>query len=209
MNYSEKSDEEMESIINPKDFLTNDILHHLFSNGFIHDEKSITPNNLCMVQGDLFFIDNSVITFMLESLDSMKDALSNDELGVANTTEKKQLIKMLQGMKKMLNNKPFQPALILTSYSSGVSYCGTYKEQFLIDNVMSFYFKHGTGGISDIYMVGIVEDTVFNPNENSFVSAAGKLANALNSMVFPDNKRNIFPIALFRKLNAEDVKKDI
>jgi hypothetical protein len=97
------------------------------------------------------------------------------------------------------------PSSFILHVADGSSICGTLKDSGLEESITSYYFKHGTHGIADIWILGIKEisSAPFGFVTNDFLNATRNAATFLNSMLFPAESSKATPIALFRKLGPK------
>lgn len=94
------------------------------------------------------------------------------------------------------------PSAFLLQASDGLQIAGTLKETGMEEPISTYYFKHGTAGLSDVYLVGIKEipSPAFTiPGEQLF-GAGQQAAQALCDLLFPKDAIRVTPIAMFRKL---------
>jgi hypothetical protein len=65
-----------------------------------------------------------------------------------------------------------------------------------------YYVKHGTAGLSDVYLIGIKEipTAAVTLGEGHLMAAGQGAAQFLRSVMFPEDAMRVTPIALFRKL---------
>lgn len=79
---------------------------------------------------------------------------------------------------------------------------GTIKESGMEEPISSYYFKHGTAGLADVYLVGIKETPTlsFSLPNTQLMGAGQQAAQALSDLVFPPEAIRVTPIALFREL---------
>jgi hypothetical protein len=79
---------------------------------------------------------------------------------------------------------------------------GTIKEAGMEEPISTYYVKHGTAGLSSVYLVGIKEipSPAFVLPEGPLISGAHAAAQALSDMMFPKDTIRVTPLALFRKL---------
>jgi len=94
------------------------------------------------------------------------------------------------------------PSAFILQTSEGTQVVGTIKEAGMEEAISNYYFKHGTAGLSDVYMVGVKEvpSSSFKLPDSQLFSAGQQMAQALSDMLFPPDAIRITPIALFRKL---------
>jgi hypothetical protein len=179
----------------PHDTIINDVLFFLKENGYIESNPdNFVHNKLCLVSGELYFIDNSIIEMMIDNVSNFKDYIPKDD-----KFNLRQIDSMAKTMKKMISHKPFQPTFVLTNEFG--DYCGTYKDNYLHEPLMSFFLKHGLRGLDQIHVVGLYEESVYHNNLNDFLVGADAFASALGSLIFPPTRQIIYPLAIFRDIS--------
>lgn len=111
---------------------------------------------------------------------------------------------MAQGFRliKTAFSKIDLPSAFLLRTIDGVQVAGTIKESGMEEPISTYYFKHGTAGLSDVFMVGIKEvpSLSFTLPDTQMLGAAQVAAQALSDMLFPSEAIRVTPLALFRKL---------
>jgi hypothetical protein len=68
--------------------------------------------------------------------------------------------------------------------------------------ITSYYFRHGTAGLADVYLIGIKETPTkkFITPSNQFIGIAQQGAQMLSDLLFPSDAIRVTPVTLFRKL---------
>lgn len=184
-------------IIDPHDLITTDVLSHLMENALVHtDLKKAPHSSLVLANGTLIFADRYMLEVGIKAIEIggiIKRKPKTDE-------EKAQAI----GMRflKEFFSKFEMPSAFLLQQNDRTQVAGTIKESGMEEPISTYYFKHGTAGLSNVYMIGIKEipSPGFALSEMQLLGAAQGAAQTLSDLMFPPEAIRVTPIALFRKL---------
>jgi hypothetical protein len=184
-------------IIDPHDVITTDVLSSLMSEGRINTNISTSPHgSLVIIQGTLVFVDK----YMIE-LAAVAFEIASKSSKKPKTQEERLQMQGLQMIKAVFSRLDLPSAFLLRA-NDGVQVAGTIKESGMEEPISTYYFKHGTAGLSDVYMIGIKEvpSLSFKLPDTQLLGAGQQAAQALSDMLFPPEAIRVTPIALFRKL---------
>jgi hypothetical protein len=184
--------------LNPHDIVAADVLASLMSTQRVNHDVTKAPNgSLVIAHGTLVFIDRS----MLE--------LGKTAFGMAMEVERKkpkhqrnaeaiQNADLIEGFL----GKIVIPSAFLLRADGGPLVGGTIKDEGMEEPITSYYFKHGTAGLSGVHMVGIKESAslAFTVPGTQLFAAGQQAAQVLSDLLFPKSAVRVTPIALFRKL---------
>jgi hypothetical protein len=94
------------------------------------------------------------------------------------------------------------PSAFQMRTNTGTLIVGTIKEADMEEPIPVYYVKHGTAGLSDVYLIGIKEcpSEDVTLGQGDFMSAGQTAAEVLKTIMFPIGAMRVTPIALFRKL---------
>jgi len=94
------------------------------------------------------------------------------------------------------------PSTFLLRSNDGLLVGGTIKEAGMEEPISTYYFKHGTSGLADVYVICIkvVPSPSFVLPNTQLVGAGQIFAQALSDLLFPPGAIRVTPIAIFRKL---------
>lgn len=179
------------------DTVTSDVLSTLLGSGRVAKDAATAPHgSLIMVSGTLVFIDKSISELGATVFNSViGGSIDPALLGMSDTDNS-----MLHFLRDFLSGVAFPSAFMLQSQKA--KFVGTLKDSGMEEPIPSYYFKHGSAGLSDVYLVGIKEEpnpTVTMP-ANPMIEAGQGVAQSLSEMLFPPDAKRVTPIALFRKL---------
>ena len=182
----------------PHDMATTDVLAYFVENDYIKDFETASNGDLVILQGAINFIDKNILETAMLSLDVVKD-LVQSSFPVVSKTQKGQMQKILKMSTDMLKKAPFNSLYFLTSNEIVIS--GTIKEQYLDEPISSYYLKHGSSNLPDVYVVGIKEipGTESSFSNDSLIGFSQTLSKAINQLVFPSETIKVTPLAIFRK----------
>ena len=184
-------------IIDPHDLITTDVLSHLVTNNRINENIKTAPHHaLVLTQGVLTFVDKYMIEMAVAawevSANLLKHSISPEQEALANTAR----------LMKGLFTKFAIPSAFFLRCQDGVQAAGTIKEQALEEPISTYYFKHGIGGLADVYLVGIKE-TPSSANilpDAQLLGVVQQMAQGLSELIFDPGAIRITPIAIFRKI---------
>lgn len=185
-------------VIDPHDLLTTDVLSSLRSGGRFNEDIVGAPHGtLVLAQGTLVLVDRSmlqlaVVILEAEAANKMRAAKTPAQRAEAQTL--KQIIPFM--------SKIDLPSGFVLRISDGLDIAGTLKDSGMEEPISTYYFKHGTAGLSSVYLVGIKETPNYSfvlPSQQ-IMGASQAAAEALRNMMFPPGSTMVTPIALFREI---------
>jgi hypothetical protein len=99
-------------------------------------------------------------------------------------------------------SKPVLPSAFLLHMPSGLQIAGTIKDSGMEEPISGYYFKHGTAGLAEVYVVGIKEvpSGTFSLPQTQLIGAGKQAAQVLSNLLFPTEAIRVTPLALFSKL---------
>jgi hypothetical protein len=138
---------------------------------------------------------------MLELAVVVLEAEAERQKKAARTQAERQ---QAQGLKQVLPflSKITLPSGFLLRTADGTNIAGTLKENGMEEPISTYYFKHGTAGLSAVHLIGIKEIPAysFTLSNEQMIGAGQAAAEALRNMMFPPNAIMVTPIALFREI---------
>lgn len=184
--------------IDPHDIITTDVLVFLQGTGRLEADIDVAPHGSLMIaSGTIVFVDRGVLSladlvFELEIVAKRK---------AARTPAEKSEVAQLELVRKFLAKLDL-PSGFLLQTQDGVQVAGTIKESGMEEPISTYYFKHGSAGLSDVYLIAIKEAPTYSFTlPNTQLIGAGQIAvQALADMLFPPQAIKVTPVALFRKL---------
>jgi hypothetical protein len=184
-------------IIDPHDLITTDVLSYLVNAGRITTTITEAPHgSLAIAQGTLVFVDKYMIELAATAFEiAMKPARK------PKSQEEKARWLGFQVIQKFFS-KIGLPSAFLLQTSDGAQVAGTIKDSGMEEPISTYYFKHGTSGLSEVFLIGIKEvpSPSFKLPDTQLLGAGQEAAQALSDMLFPPQAIRVTPIALFRKL---------
>ncbi len=184
--------------IDPHDLIVTDVLSFLVANGHaVDDVAKASHGSLVILKGTVVFVDRLIAEVAMLAFDGM----SSSQNTKPKTAEEKATLQGLKALKEVLQKIPIPSAFILQT-ADEVQVVGTIKEAGMEENISNYYFKHGTAGLADVFMIGIkeVSSPSFALPDTQLIGAGQLMAQALSDMLFPPEAIRVTPIALFRKL---------
>lgn len=183
--------------IDPDDVIAVDVLARLKESGILREDIEGAPNSsLIMASGILLFIDRHMLEMAVIGL----DAALEQEKRKPKQQQNKEMLAIYPLVKKFVASMVLPSAFMLETAAGKI--VGTIKEDGMEEPIPSYYFKHGTAGLSGVYVIGIKEQpslTVSLPNTD-LIGIGRSVAQALTTLMFPEDAIRITPIALFRKI---------
>ena len=185
-------------VINPHDVVTTDVLAFLSGKSLLQKDVGLAPHgSLIVAQGTLCFLDKLMIEL----------AVASFEMTVKQEMAKPKAQRDMLSIQTMNFVIPFLSKLIVPSAflletDDGVQLAGTLKDEGMQEPISTYYFKHGTGGLGQTFVIGIKEEASVGLTliDEQFFGASQLAAQALSAMFFPAGSIKLTPIALFRKL---------
>lgn len=182
-------------VIDPHDVITTDVLSFLQSNELINTDIDGAPHgSLVLAQGTLVFADRHMLELAIVVFDNMVA----DEERKPRSQQNKATIQGYKFIKNFLAKIPLPSAFLLQTHH-GIQIAGTIKEAGMEEPISTYYFKHGTAGLSNVYMIGIKEmpSPSFTLPNTQLMGAGQQAAQALTDMLFPPEAIKVTLIALF------------
>lgn len=197
-----KSSKEVQSIakriIDPHDVITSDVITYLVRDKEINSDIDTAPNGaLILVRGTVGFIEHSMAEMAIVA---MKATLPQMKKGNKSLQERESAQGIELGIK--LLEKVKLPSAFTFKTESGVEVVGTIKEDGMEEPIVTYYFKHGTAGLANVYLVGIKETPASAEilPRTDFIGMGRLAAQGLADFLFPSSSVRVTPIALFRSL---------
>jgi hypothetical protein len=185
-------------VFNPHDLVTVDVLSNLITDNRIHKDLQAAPHGgLVMARGTLVWMDRHMLELSLAAVDLLlgqAPAAGANVPGLPNFNA----ITFVKGFLAKLA----LPSAFLLLADSGFQVAGTIKDEGLEEPITTYYFKHGTAGLSDVHLVGIKEvpsPSVAVPGAQ-LLGVGQQAAQGLSDLLFPKDAFRVTPVALFRKL---------
>ena len=187
------SKEERKEIINPHDAATADVLSKLIDIA----KNSENPNVLILKGGKITFLDQNLLKIIFDSF----ELLDFIPLPKKEKKEVKQIKKMVNAIKKLVDNAPILPAFIFLT-DNGQVYGGTLKENFLSEPIVSYYFKHQNKWLEDVSLVAIKENAnnTYVFSDDHLMNIVGPYLEILSRIVFPERTVKVTPIAILKRV---------
>ncbi|HZP81287.1 MAG TPA: hypothetical protein VFB21_06600 [Chthonomonadaceae bacterium] len=185
-------------VIDPHDVITTDVLSFLTEREQIQDNVTDAPHGaLIVAQGTLVFVDRSIVELAVFAFEVMLKEEESKPKGQRNLLQ-------IQSLRPVINflQKLSIPSAFLLQMKDGTQVAGTIKEDGMQEPIAGYYFKHGTAGLADVYLIGIKElpSEAFQLPDSQFMGAGQQAAQLLSNMLFPPEALRVTPVAMFRKL---------
>jgi hypothetical protein len=175
-----------------------DLIAALLDSDRVQRDLNAAPHGaLVFAQGTLVWVDRHLLELArtaFEVLISQEEARPAPQRNLAN-------LQGLRFVKAFLEKMPLPSAFLLET-TDGRSVAGTIKDEGMEEPIATYYFKHGTAGLGDVYLLGIKElpSTSFVLPSTQLFGAGQQAAQALGDMLFPKGAVRVTPVALFRAL---------
>lgn len=189
--------------IDPHELITTDVLSNLVESNFIYQNPKSAPHgSLVIEKGTVVFADRHI----LELTSLAFDAVISEQMDL-NEGERDNTVIQAAKLMKAMAEKIQLPSAFFLQTENDLLITGTIKDAGMEEPISTYYFKHGTSGLSDVYVAGIkeVSSKKFSLPATDLIAGSQQMAEAMNNMLFPPDAIKVTPIALFRKL--EPVKK--
>jgi hypothetical protein len=183
--------------IDPADLIPSDVLSSLQDGAFIRTDVAAAPHGaLIQAKGTIVFADrhilemSAVVFQSLIAAEKQKPKNKQDAEALSSYT-------MIEGL---MHKVPLPSAFILQT--SDVQIAGTLKDEGMVEPISTYYFRHGTHGLSDVYVIGIKEIPAASVTlpPTAFLTAAQQTAEALTTFLIPADAIRVTPLAFYRKL---------
>ncbi|BDI28022.1 hypothetical protein CCAX7_000730 [Capsulimonas corticalis] len=186
-------------IVDPHDLITTEVLSYFTENDVIAESiLEGTHGQLVITKGTLGFVDKSMIeigtiTFKM-SAETLMSKVNKTAADRAELEQMKVLIALLE--------KVQIPSAFQLNINGNFIVVGTIKDDGMQEPISSYYYKYGTSGLSDVYLIGIKEiptPSLAMPSTPLLVASQGA-AEALSTLLFHEDAIRVTPIAMFRRL---------
>ena len=185
-------------VLVPHDVTTTDVLAFLTGKGRVNHDVVAAPHGaLIIAQGTVVFVDSSMGELALSAFREIARA----ERSKTKAQQNASLIHEQKVALAMFEKVTFPSGFFLAT-EEGIQIVGVIKDDGMEETIPSYYFKHGTSGLTDVYVVGIKEiptDNFALPDEG-LIGVGQYAAQAMSNVLFPANAIRVTPIALFRAL---------
>ncbi len=188
----------LRNVSDPHDIIITDVLRQLVKDNRFHENVGNAPDGaLVLEQGSLVFVDGSILRMASPIIEALlvqqrkKPRRERDEAAL-------HAMEMVRG----LLDKISVPSAYLFKTRSGVLVAGTLRDEGMVEPISMYHFKHGTTGLSGIYLVGIKEMPTggWDLPSTPLIGASQQFAVELGKLVFPPEAIRLTPLAMFRKL---------
>lgn len=193
--------ESTKNVLDPHDVVTTDVLTYLKENERLaSDVASASHGQLVLVDGTVTFIDRSMVRLVISSGSRMVAAEKQKPRAKRNGT----MIDNYENAVAALNAVEIPSAFLLRT-DDDLHVVGTIKDAGMQEPIATYYFKHGSSGLSQVYLIGIKEVPTLTPPllfgvPPTLMEGTRELAQALSVLLFPQHAVRVSPLALFRRL---------
>ena len=185
-------------IIDPHDIITTDVLSQMQADGrFNTDVENAAHGSVFISQGTLLLIDRSMLDLGVAVLKNQAE----EDGRAARTPAQKNAVRSQKQVIQLLGSLDLPSGFLLRT-PEGINIVGTLKESGMDEPISTYYFKHGTAGLAEVFLVGIKEvpsPSVTLPSQQ-IIGAGQAAAGALRLVMFPPDAITATPIALFREI---------
>lgn len=185
--------------IDPADLIQSDVLSSLQDGSFIRTDILGAPHgSLIQAKGTIVFADKHI----LEMSSVVFQSLIATERQKPKNKQDRDALNSYSMIEGLLHKVPLPSAFVLQT--SDCQIAGTLKDEGMVEPISSYYFRHGTHGLSDVYVIGIKEiptESVTLP-QTAFLTAAQQTAQALTTFLIPEDAIRVTPLVFYRKLTS-------
>ena len=193
---TEETQETFKQVLDPHDTAVNDVLAYFRENGFLlEDVENAPPGSLILAKGVLNFADGIMLRAVISNLTSLPPTM----MGIDDNPDSTVLLALVGSMFSELS----LPSVFLLE-TQDTTITGTLKSSGLQEPVSSYYFKQGSSGLADVYLIGIKDHIVpagLSARSDLF-GATQQIAEGLSNMILPQDALRVLPLAMFRILRS-------
>ena len=185
-------------VIDPHDLTATDVFIQLRANNRFNENAKAAPHgSLILASGTLLLIDRT----MLEMATAVLDSQAKEASRTAKTPSEKNAARAQQSLIPIMKTLSL-PSGFLLHTADGLDIVGTVKETGMEEPISTYYFKHGTAGLAQVYLIGIKEQSslAITLSAGKLIGMAQAAAAGLQQMMFPDGAITVTPIAIFREI---------
>jgi hypothetical protein len=186
--------------IDPHDLITTDVLTSLQDGSFLRTDVANAPHgSLVQAQGTIVFADRHI----LEMASSVFQGLAATEKQKPRSKQDHATLNTYSFIDNFFKKIPLPSAFILQDLN-GVQLVGTIKDEGMEEPISTYYFRHGTHGLSDVFLIGIKEiaTPTFTLPNTLVLGAAQQASQGLSEFLFPPDALRVTPLALYRKFTS-------
>jgi hypothetical protein len=184
--------------VDPHDLLVIDVLAELMGSGRVQDDPHrATHGALVHARGSIGFIDRTMLLIAASSLGFSVEDPSTRPRGKRESDESRNARALKKSLETML-----MPSCFLLRCDDGTALVGTVKDNGMEEPISSYYFRHGSLGLSEVHLVGLVEHPSPSdlPLEGPLIATSQVAADALSAMVLPVDGVRVTPLVLYREV---------
>lgn len=185
-------------VIDPHDVVTTDVLSYLVGNQRISsDYYDASSGDMVLIKGTIVFIDQLMLECAMVGYDLEVEQYKRLPKKDIDQT----VLRNMEAVKRVLDKFKLPSAFLLHSGNADLI-GGIIKDVGMEESIPTYYIKHGTNGLSDVYLVAIkeVSTPAFTLPADQMFGVAQQIAQALCTLVFPADAQMVTPVAIFRKL---------
>jgi hypothetical protein len=186
--------------IDPHDLITTDVLTSLSEGSFISTDVATAPHGaLVRARGTVVFADRHI----LEMAAIVFQGLAAQEKQKPRNKQDAAALNTYAMLDNLIKKIPLPSAFVLQT-SEGAQVAGTIKDEGMEEPISTYYFRHGTAGLSEVYVIGIKEIPTpsFTLPNTLLLGAAQQAAEGLTQILVPPDAVRVTPLALFRELTS-------
>ncbi len=188
--------------IDPHDLITTDVLSSLRDGGRLNSDLAGAPHgSLLIAKGTLLFVDKVLAELANVAIEANIRQMQNQ----SHSKQNKVAIAQQKNVQMFLSRIEI-PSTFLLRTDGGKLVAGIIKDTGMEEPISTYYFKHGTAGLSDVYVICIKEvpSSSFSLPNTQLIGVAQAMAQALTVLLFPPDAIRVTPVAVFRRL--EEIK---
>lgn len=203
MEHSKSASSELRKTHDPHDMIVTDVIGSFFDQGRMYDDPLAAPHgSIVVAKGTLVFVDRSLMDLAIAAYEITSEITKKAAPGRRPIyTEDERNTQIGASLIKDFVGKSGLPSAFILKTGSSTTIVGTVKEAGMQEPISTYYFKHGVSGLSDVYVIGIKEQSV--PDAmipgSIITNASTHVINKMAEMLFPADALRVTPIALFRK----------
>ena len=179
-------------VVDPHDTVIIDVLAYFREHGMLHsDIENAPPGSIILAHGILNLADGSVLQLIANNADA-------SALGFKKgSTEANNFLFAA----KIISKLTLPTAFLLSTLPSTLT--GTLNPENLQEPVSSYYFKQGSSGLADVYLIGIKDNIlpIDSASSQGLFGMTQQFADIVSALVLPQNAIRILPLAMFRVIH--------
>ena len=186
-----QTDERLENI-DPHHANVLIVLSNLDDCGYVGDDiDTANAGSLVLLKGTLYLYDGETMSQLIRLIDSFPSAASEmDENALTG----------IAIVRSIIGEKPF-PSGYRLEIDGGKVIAGLLQDGFMIDTPTSYSMRYSSGGMENVYVIGIVERVGPKPTfPTQMLAGMQLLSEGFRNIYFNEGDTGVIPLAIFKTL---------